>query len=294
MGTGKEVLEVGAGHGIGSEYIARYARSYVAGEYSSENIQLIIEKEAFVRCVQMDAHKLPFVANSFDLVLALAMIYYLDLNSFVYEVKRVLNAGDHNDFLREHIKLKPGPIISLTPYPSALRASPLGKGRKMAESLRVPLLAKEGLGEVIGEHQCLPLYTIGQRRGVEIGGIGPFYAAKCDYKTNTLYVVSGRDDPVLYSNELIAGDVNWISGKEPKLPLSCHAVIRYRHKPVKCRLSPQPPLLIRRGGGDPAIAGETGERYSVKFNKPQRAVTPGQSVVLYKGDEALGGGIIVA
>lgn len=93
LGAGKKVLEVGAGHGIGSEYIAQHALSYVAGEYSSENIQLIIEKEAHAKCVQMDAHNLPFGANSFDLVLALAMIYYLDLNSFVHEVKRVLNAG---------------------------------------------------------------------------------------------------------------------------------------------------------------------------------------------------------
>ncbi|MBA3046818.1 tRNA 2-thiouridine(34) synthase MnmA [Patescibacteria group bacterium] len=204
--------------------------------------------------------------------------------------------GDHNDFLREHIKLKPGPIVALTPYPSALRASPLGKGRKMAESLRVPLLAKEGLGEVIGEHQGLPLYTIGQRKGVEIGGIGPFYAAKCDYKTNTLYVVSDRDDSVLYSRELIAGDVNWISGKEPRLPLSCQAVIRYRHKPVKCKVTKPP-------------SGFKSHSVAVAFSQPQRAVTPGQSVVFYgirraatnnahanynNEDEVLGGGIIAA
>lgn len=196
--------------------------------------------------------------------------------------------GDHNDFLREHINLKPGPIVALTPNPSPAAA---GEGSalikyncdKIAPSTVRYERGRAGEGEKIGEHQGLPLYTIGQRRGVEIGGTGPFYAAKCDYKTNTLYVVSDRDDPVLYSNELIAGDVNWISGKEPKLPLSCHAVIRYRHKPVKC--------IITIGTGQCPVHAK---KYSVKFNKPQRAVTPGQSVVFYKGDEALGGGIIAA
>ncbi|MDP3043444.1 MAG: tRNA-specific 2-thiouridylase [bacterium] len=161
--------------------------------------------------------------------------------------------GDHNDFLRQHLKLKPGPII----------------------------LETEGLGKVIGKHQGLPLYTIGQRRGVEIGGIGPFYAAKCDYKTNTLYVVSGRDDPALYSDELIAKDVNWLAGQEPKLPLACETVIRYRHKPVKC--------IITVGTGQCPVHAN---KYLIKFNKAQRAITPGQSAVFYKGDELLGGGVI--
>ena len=159
-------------------------------------------------------------------------------------------SGDHNDFLREKLILKKGDIKTLD-------------------------------GKKIGEHQGLPLYTIGQRRGVEIGGVGPFYAAKRDYKTNTLYVVSDRDDPALYSGKLIAGGVNWISGQEPKLPLSCQAVIRYRHQPVKCKVAKPP-------------SGFKSHSVAVVFSQPQRAVTPGQSVVLYNGDEVLGGGIIVA
>ncbi|MBU4455071.1 tRNA 2-thiouridine(34) synthase MnmA [Patescibacteria group bacterium] len=166
--------------------------------------------------------------------------------------------GDHNDFLRQRLKLKPGPIILLRPSGTS--------SYKEEES--------EWLGKVIGEHQGLPLYTIGQRRGVEIGGIGPFYAAKCDYKTNTLYVASNGDDPVLYSDETTAKDVNWIAGQEPKMPLLCEAVIRYRHKPVKCEVK------------------SCGNKYLIKFNKAQRAVTPGQSIVFYQGDEVLGGAVI--
>ncbi|MDD5291552.1 MAG: tRNA 2-thiouridine(34) synthase MnmA [Patescibacteria group bacterium] len=154
----------------------------------------------------------------------------------------------HNDFLKRYLKLKSGPIKTLD-------------------------------GKKVGEHQGLPLYTIGQRRGVEIGGIGPFYVAKCDYKTNTLYVVKDGDDPALCNDKLVADNVNWIAGREPKLPLACEAVIRYRHKQVKCKIEK---LKAENNRG----------RYSVKFKKPQRAITPGQSVVFYRKDEVLGGGVI--
>ncbi len=151
----------------------------------------------------------------------------------------------HNEFLKRHLKLKKGPIIIL-------------------ES-----------GQAIGEHQGLPLYTIGQRKGVEIGGTGPFYVVKLDYSTNALYVAKDGNDQSIFSDKLTAKKVNWISGEEPQLPLRCEAVIRYRHKPVKC------------------VVTKKGSRYLVEFAEPQRAITPGQSVVFYKGDEVLGGGIIV-
>ena len=128
---------------------------------------------------------------------------------------------------------------------------------------------------------------------MEIGGIGPFYVLKCDYKTNTLYVADDNHDPLLYSDKLIAKNVNWISGKEPKLPLACAAVIRYRHKPTKCIISP-----FDKGGKEGFILKRKLDevnyynKYLVKFSKPQRAITPGQSVVFYRRDEVLGGGII--
>lgn len=151
----------------------------------------------------------------------------------------------HNEFLKRHLKMKSGLI------------APLVKG---------------GRG-VIGHHQGLPLYTIGQRKGIAIGGTGPYYAAKMDYKKNILYVVNNGDDKILYKDKLTAKNVSWIVPL-PKLPLLCQAVIRYRHKPVPCRVT------------------KSGKNYRVKFIKPQRAITPGQSVVFYSGQEVLGGGVI--
>ncbi len=150
---------------------------------------------------------------------------------------------DHNVILKKHLKLKPGDIVTLE-------------------------------GKIIGRHQGLPLYTTGQRRGVEIGGTGPYYVVRADFKTNILYVSKNGNDPALFKNSLIAKQVNWLSGVEPKFPFACEAVIRYRHKPVRCE-------LIR-----------TGKNIKVNLNEPQRAITPGQSVVFYKKDELLGGGVI--
>ncbi|PKM91502.1 tRNA 2-thiouridine(34) synthase MnmA [Candidatus Falkowbacteria bacterium HGW-Falkowbacteria-1] len=157
----------------------------------------------------------------------------------------------HNDFLKKYLKLKPGNI----------RLWPEGK--------------------IISQHQGLPLYTIGQRRGVEIGGTGPYYAAKFDYKNNDLYVVKNFDDPILYGKEMALQDVNWINknlatSMKKGEPVKTKVVIRYRHKPVSCLLS----------------YNKTNDVYKVKFFKKQRSITPGQSAVFYNGKEVLGGGII--
>ncbi len=96
-----------------------------------------------------------------------------------------------------------------------------------------------------------------------------------DYKKNILYVAGNSNSKILYNNKLIAKNVNWLTGVEPRLPLKCQAVIRYRHKPVKCVVI----KLLKN-------------KYQVKFNQTQRAITPGQSVVFYSGQEILGGGII--
>src|SRR3989339_113080 len=169
---------------------------------------------------------------------------------------------EHNEYLKKYLKMEPGPIVLASEPPSV---SPLRKGGGL-------------LGREIGKHQGLPLYTIGQRKGVEIGGTGPFYVSGTDYKTNTLYVVKDADDSALYRDNFIAGEVNWTLGQEPAMPLKCEAVIRYRHKAVKCE--------VRSGKTG------SGKIHEVKLSEPQRAVTPGQSVVFYKGDEVLGGGII--
>jgi tRNA (5-methylaminomethyl-2-thiouridylate)-methyltransferase len=155
-------------------------------------------------------------------------------------------SGPHNDFLKRYLKLKPGPI-------------------KLLDT-----------GEEIATHQGLPLYTIGQRRGIEIGGNGPYYVAKIDYETNTLFVVRQWNEDVLFAPGLTAASINWTSGKKPIFPLKCEAVIRYGHAAVPCVVT----------------KGKTKDELEVKFKEPQRAVTPGQSVVFYDKNRMLGGGII--
>jgi len=186
-----------------------------------------------------------------------------------------------NDFLKKYLKEKPGKIIT-----------------------------KEG--KIVGEHRGLWFYTIGQRKGIKLSGgsafavpspkrlwrVGdkawagkPYYVLDKDLKRNLLIVTLNEKDynlpttssrllrsraPTLYKKELIAKNVNWISGKIPKILLKIKAKIRYRHQSA------------------PAIITKTlnPKTYHLKFSKPQRAITPGQSVVFYKGEELLGGGII--
>ncbi len=170
-------------------------------------------------------------------------------------------ALDHNEFLRQQLSLTPGPI---------------------------KLLAT---GETIGQHGGLPLYTIGQRRGIKIGGIGPFYVAGFDYKKNILWVVRQANDKILFSDSLMAEKVNWLSGRCPRLPLKCQAVIRYGHSPESCLVRKLTKTEQKELKLKPAQAAEI---FLVKFDRPQRAITPGQSVVFYQKDQVLGGGEITA
>ncbi|MCD6500422.1 tRNA 2-thiouridine(34) synthase MnmA [bacterium] len=127
-------------------------------------------------------------------------------------------------------------------------------------------------GKVIGEHQGLWFYTIGQRKGLGIAG-GPWYVVEKEVKNNILIV--SRNEKDLKKKELIAEKVNWISGSEPKLPLTIKAKIRYRHRASSATIYHLKPNICH-----------------LKFVKPQRAITPGQSVVFYKREQLLGGGII--
>lgn len=126
-------------------------------------------------------------------------------------------------------------------------------------------------GKILGKHEGLPFYTIGQRRGLALGG-GPWYVVRIDAKKNILYV--SRDQKKLLSKEMAVTKVNWIAGAAPKLPFRVKAKIRYKHKEAPC--------VIRK----------IKNNYKIIFSKPQRAVTAGQSVVFYRGDKVLGGGII--
>lgn len=134
-------------------------------------------------------------------------------------------------------------------------------------------------GRIIGEHQGLMYHTLGQRQGLGIGGMrdssdAPWYVVDKDCASNTLTVAQGVDHPQLYSAGLIAAQVHWIADGAP-VSLHCHAKIRYRQADQACELT-------RLDDG----------RYRVQFDRPQRAIAPGQSVVFYRSDECLGGGVI--
>jgi len=149
------------------------------------------------------------------------------------------------DFLKKHLKTKPGLIIT-----------------------------RPGL--VLGQHQGLWFYTIGQRKGIGLAGGKPYYVLDKDIKNNILIVTNNEKD--LYKKELVVKNLNWISGKAPKFPLKAMVGIRYNHKPASAIL----------------------KNNKIVFLKSQKAVTPGQSAVFYlpngkagKKGELLGGGIIV-
>lgn len=133
-------------------------------------------------------------------------------------------------------------------------------------------------GEVKGRHDGLMYYTLGQRQGLGIGGSGsgePWFVADKDLENNILYVVQGEKHPALYSTGLKATDLNWIKGEAPKESLRCTAKFRYRQ--------PDQGVTVHFGEGGAC---------EVVFDQPQKAITPGQSVVFYDGEECLGGATI--
>jgi len=134
-------------------------------------------------------------------------------------------------------------------------------------------------GDIIGRHDGLMYHTLGQRQGLGIGGLSnysedPWYVAKKDLERNVLVVVQGGQHPLLFCDGLIASKLDWVN-ETPLEGAKLTAKTRYRQPDQKCTLT----------------HAEDG-RVKVIFDEPQRAVTPGQSVVFYDGDICLGGGII--
>jgi tRNA-uridine 2-sulfurtransferase len=151
------------------------------------------------------------------------------------------------DFLKRYLPAKPGPIQTVE-------------------------------GKVIGEHQGLMYYTLGQRQGLYIGGVknqqeAPWYVLQKDLTTNVLIVGQGQNHPMLYSQNLMTREISWIN-ESPTFPYSCHAKTRYRQSDQACTIY------------------TTEKGFQVQFETAQRSVTPGQSVVFYDGNVCLGGGII--
>jgi len=135
-------------------------------------------------------------------------------------------------------------------------------------------------GQPIGHHSGLMYYTLGQRQGLGIGGVAgssdePWYVVGKDMEHNVLLAAQGHDHPLLFSRSLKASQLSWVDGKGPAAPYRCTAKTRYRQADQAC--------LITRLDGDLC---------EVEFEQPQRAVTPGQSVVFYDGEICLGGGVI--
>ena len=128
-------------------------------------------------------------------------------------------------------------------------------------------------GAVIGTHGGIHRYTVGQRRGLGIANSRPLYVLGVEPQNNR--VVVGYDDELL-SNQFTAAGVNWIAIDNPSEPVLADVRVRYRHTAASATITPQP-----------------GERVTVKFDEPQRAITPGQATVFYRGDEVVGGGWIV-
>lgn len=165
---------------------------------------------------------------------------------------------DVAEFLKEKLGKNPGPIKTLN-------------------------------GKIIGSHDGAAFYTIGQRRGIGVKGSLPgeqgkiYYVAAKDLKTNTIFVAEGKDEN-LFSSKLSAKNINWISGRQPKLPLKCLARIRYRQPLQKAIIMKHETRNMKH---------DSSFNLQVLFDEPQRAVTPGQSAVFYlSSGEMLGGGII--
>ena len=156
---------------------------------------------------------------------------------------------------------------------------------------------RDDRGRTIGEHVGLSFYTLGQRKGIGIGGLkergaarakaggaavrgggehAPWFVARKDMASNTLYVVQGHEHPWLLSQRLSADDTSWVAGRAP-LPGAFAAKTRYRQHDAGC-----------------GFASGDGHAFELRFEQPQWAVTPGQSAVLYDGEVCLGGGVIAA
>jgi tRNA-specific 2-thiouridylase len=153
---------------------------------------------------------------------------------------------DFPEFLGRYVRSRPGRILSLD-------------------------------GTELGEHRGACFYTLGQRKGLGLGGEGePYFVVAKDAARNIVYVERGSAHPALYADSLTAVELSWVSGSPPpELPLRCRAKTRYRQQDQACR-----------------ITRIEGDRLHAEFEIPQRSMTPGQSVVFYLGERCLGGGVI--
>ncbi len=132
-------------------------------------------------------------------------------------------------------------------------------------------------GKIVGKHDGVAYYTIGQRKGLGIGGAGDaWFVVSKDVENNVVFVTQGGDHPALYRSSLIADEVSWVASEPPAMPFKCTAKVRYRQPDVSCTVE-----LINH-------------QLHVAFDEPVKAITSKQSVVLYSGEQCLGGAIITS
>ena len=153
---------------------------------------------------------------------------------------------------------------------------------------KTPGPIKDDRGRVLGEHVGLSFYTLGQRKGIGVGGVkekksargggdhAPWFVARKDMESNTLWIVPGHDHPWLQSHRLRADDASWVAGEAPT-PGNCAAKTRYRQADAHCGID---------------AGNQVDGSFGLQFDEAQWAVTPGQSAVVYDGEVCLGGGII--
>ncbi len=131
-------------------------------------------------------------------------------------------------------------------------------------------------GQIVGRHDGAAFYTLGQRKGMGLGGEGDaWYVVGKELPRNVVLVERGALHPALYADDLTADSFTWVSGHPPTYPTRCRAKIRYRQQDQACTIN----------------APQNGES-RIEFDEPQRAATPGQAIVFYEGDLCLGGGVI--
>lgn len=189
------------------------------------------------------------------------------------------------EFLEQEVKAKPGPIMLI-----GYRGKGIGdrKAKSSSDSTLHP-----SPYTLLGTHQGLHTYTIGQRQGINVGGPGgPYYVVRKDLKTNTLYVTNDPNDPALEVSEVMLHSVNWITKPVPSAQCIVHSKNTKDYElSTKYLLSAR---YRHQGELVPCTVEETGEdEYLVTFKQPQKAVASGQSIVLYDGKVCVGGGIIV-
>lgn len=194
-------------------------------------------KEVLFPVGNLPKHKVREIAKEADLPVANKR----DSTGICFVGKR-----DFKEFLSQHLKGEPGEMRTLS-------------------------------GQYVARHDGLPFYTIGQRKGLSIGGPGEaWFVVGKDLKNNILHVEQGENHPALFCLGVMGEQVSWIGDEPPgPFPYHCTAKIRYRQ--------PEQPCVIEYCEGD---------SLKVKFLAPQRAATPGQSIVFYQGDICLGGAII--